>query len=87
MIADRILDCCTAVREFLSNFRRTLEGQQRMREGVISDHVSGIYEFADNIRPLLHVASDQEKSRLHIVAARAFRADAACGDRWGRRRK
>ena len=43
-----------------------------MGEGMVSDHVSGFHQFANDVRPLLHVAADQEKCGVNIVPGQDF---------------
>ena len=43
-----------------------------MSEGVIAHDVSRFDDFAGNIGPLLHVASDQKKSRANVVLRQDF---------------
>ena len=38
-----------------------------MSEGVVPDHMSGLHQFANDVRPLLHIASDQKKRGVNIV--------------------
>ena len=58
--------------EFLADFSFAFEGEQRMREGVVADDVAGVDNFAGDFRTLLHVASDQKKSRVHAVFGEDF---------------
>src|SRR5258708_30637446 len=39
-----------------------------MGEGVVSDNMSSLHQFANDVRPLLHVAPDQKKRGVKIVA-------------------
>ena len=43
-----------------------------MREGVVANNVSRSGDRARNVRPLLHVASDQEKRGMHPVPRQQF---------------
>jgi len=66
-LAHGILECGTAFGELLPDFCFAFEGQQGMREGVVADDVARAFNFADNFRTLLDVASDQEKCCLNLV--------------------
>ncbi len=39
---------------------------------MVSNHVSGLYQFANDVRSLLHVAADQEKCCVDIVPGQHF---------------
>src|SRR3974390_225669 len=72
MRADCVLNRFAAIGELLAHLGCALQGQQRMREGVIAYYVSGLDEFADDIGTLLHIASDHEESGVHVVACQNF---------------
>src|SRR5258705_8167381 len=38
-----------------------------MGEGVVSDNMSSLHQFTNDVRPLLHVAPDQKKRCVKIV--------------------
>src|ERR1700730_2477068 len=38
-----------------------------MGEGVVSDNMSRLHQFTNDVRPLLHVAPDQKKRGVKIV--------------------
>ena len=39
---------------------------------MVADNVSGPENFAGDLRTLLHIASDQKKSRMHIMPGEDF---------------
>ena len=43
-----------------------------MREGVVADNVAGLDDFAGDFRTLPHIASNQKKSRVHVVLGENF---------------
>src|SRR5271167_957752 len=43
-----------------------------MREGVVAYDMASIYDLARDLGTLLHIASDEEKSRVHIVLREDF---------------
>ncbi len=43
-----------------------------MCERVVADDVSGLDDLTRNLGPLLHVASDQKKSCVHVVLGQYF---------------
>ncbi len=70
--ADRILQSIAALGEFLPDFGFALEDQKRMSEGVVTDNVAGLDDLAGNLGLLLDVASNQEKSGVHVVLCEDF---------------
>ena len=66
-LAHGILECKTAFGELLPDFCFAFESQQGMREGVVADDVARAFNFADDFRTLLDVASDQKKCCWNVV--------------------
>ena len=70
--ADGVGQSAITIFELRLEFLRTLESQQRMSEGVVSDDVSGFHQFANDVWTLLHVAPDQKKCGVNIVPRQYF---------------
>ena len=69
VLADCVLERCSAVAELLAHLHCTLERQQRMRECVIAYYVSALNKFTDDIGALSDEASDQEKRCADVVTS------------------
>jgi len=71
-LRDGVLQGVAALGELPADLDFALEDQEGMSEGVIADDVAGLDNLADDLRMLLHVAPDQEKSRVYIVFRQDF---------------
>ena len=67
VFTDRVLNRIPALRDFAANALARLEGQQRMREGVVPDDVSALGDFGGDIGPLMHIAADQKKCCMNGI--------------------
>src|SRR5580700_4220002 len=67
MLSDGVFEGRAAGGEFLANFSRAFESQERMCEGVVADDVAGLDDFAGELGALLDIPSDQKKSRADVV--------------------
>ena len=67
VIAESVLQGAATAAEFLANFSATLEGQKGVGEGVVAKDVAGLDDLADDLGPLLNVASNQKKSRVYLM--------------------
>lgn len=72
MITDCVLQRGAAVHELRSRSRLRFEDEQGMREGVIADEVSGLRHGARDIGALLHILSNHEECRSHVVLRQHF---------------
>src|SRR5277367_1391056 len=67
VFAHGILQRFLAIDQLSPSVGSRFHDEQRMREGVITDGVAGLCDGARDLGTLLHVASDHEECRSHIV--------------------
>ena len=70
--ADCILQGGLALSELAFDFGFAFEGQQWMSEGVVTDDVAGVDDFAGDLGTLLDIFSDQKESRGDSVFGEDF---------------
>src|SRR5208283_578948 len=72
MFSDSVFKCSATAGQFSPDCSLALEGQQGMGEGVISNNVAGLHNFADDFGLLLNVASDEKESCVHVLPGEDF---------------
>ncbi len=72
MFPDGVRQCALAGGDFFADFRARFEDEQRMTEAVVSHYMSGADDFADDIGPLLNIASYQKESRSNFMPCQNF---------------
>jgi hypothetical protein len=66
-ISDHVFDQCGAIGNLRANVRSAHVHQPGVGHGVATDEMAGLMQRAHDLRLLLHVSTNHEEARLHLM--------------------